>query len=105
MTKKATGLGVSKEVLDLIDKMLIKEPDYRIALLDVLHHPWIMGAQELYVETDPDLNNREEEEENDLTPLVKASDIKIDVKPIISGINRSQLKFASSLQVVIEDKF
>lgn len=63
VTKKEKTLGVSKEVLDLIDKMLIKEPDDRLALIDVLHHPWIIGEQEKLhhqdEDTDTDFNCRE----------------------------------------------
>lgn len=31
----------SSEVLDLIEKMLIKEPQNRLALIDVFRHPWM----------------------------------------------------------------
>lgn len=40
MTKR-TGTNASVQVLDLIDKMLIKEPDNRIELMNVLHHEWL----------------------------------------------------------------
>jgi serine/threonine-protein kinase HSL1 (negative regulator of Swe1 kinase) len=33
--------SASSDSLDLIDKMLIKDPKQRISLLDVFRHPWI----------------------------------------------------------------
>lgn len=41
VSKQHQGIA-SAEVLDLIDKMLVKEPGQRLALIDVLHHPWFM---------------------------------------------------------------
>jgi serine/threonine protein kinase len=38
---KRSGINASAEVLNLIDKMLIKEPENRIELMDVLHHEWL----------------------------------------------------------------
>jgi serine/threonine protein kinase len=42
---------VSPEVLDLIDKMLVKDPDDRLALIDVLHHPWVINDTNFVVQT------------------------------------------------------
>lgn len=39
---KAKALNVSQEVLDLTDRMLDKDPNKRISLIDILHHPWLM---------------------------------------------------------------
>ena len=37
---------MSREVLDLIDKLLIKEPNNRPALIDVINHPWFCYVEE-----------------------------------------------------------
>jgi serine/threonine-protein kinase Chk2 len=36
----------SRDVLDLIDKMLIKEPESRYSVIDVLRHPWMSFTSE-----------------------------------------------------------
>ena len=38
---KAKSLA-SSDCLDLVDRMLMKEPADRISLIDVLHHPWML---------------------------------------------------------------
>lgn len=40
-SEKAKCLA-SRDALDLVDRMLIKEPTDRINLIDVLHHPWLL---------------------------------------------------------------
>lgn len=48
--------GVSKEVKDLIRKMLVLTPEKRISITEMLNHPWVKDEEEL----------DEEDEEHDL---------------------------------------
>ena len=39
------GSKVSEEAMDLVKKMLIKNPDKRINIFDIKSHCWIMGTK------------------------------------------------------------
>jgi serine/threonine protein kinase len=41
-------------VLDLIDRMLVKDPEERIAIIDVLHHPWF-ASETIFVKEAPEV--------------------------------------------------
>lgn len=42
---KQLGLVVTEKCLDLIDKMLAHTPEKRLAIIDVMHHPWLTNQE------------------------------------------------------------
>lgn len=55
----------SDDCLDALNRMLIKEPNDRIAIAEILHHPWIMSHQKskkLVFDWTKDSSSDEEEE-------------------------------------------
>lgn len=45
-------VSLSKEVKDLIRKMLNKVPDKRLLIPEILSHPWVTTDSEFEIETD-----------------------------------------------------
>lgn len=70
---------ISKEIRDLISKILTKDPEKRITMFDLQNHPWMeMGDEELEqsienakLEEEEELKKKEEDEYDDLEYLSK----------------------------------
>lgn len=43
---KITGDGLTADCLDLVRGMLAKEPEQRVSIFDILHHPWLMNHKQ-----------------------------------------------------------
>lgn len=49
-------VSLSKEVKDLIKKMLNKTPDKRILVPEILSHPWVVTNSDFDIEFDDDVD-------------------------------------------------
>lgn len=54
-------------MLQLIDKMLVKQPEERISIIDILHDPWLLSDSRMSI----DLHLIQEDFSYDESPLVK----------------------------------
>lgn len=81
--KQAPTYGITNDCLELIERMLIKNPDLRISVNDIIHHPWLMNYKKSII-TDNQFyltcDSVTEDQKNCTATLVEYDQVKCDIK-------------------------
>lgn len=76
MTKLPFREGLSDNYKDLVEKLLVVDPDDRLPLIRVFDHPWVLHFQEKYnIKKAEEVESSEGEEDEELSEEIEDDDL------------------------------